>query len=84
MNQIDYIKSEVKNYIKFLYPELNETDLNNKVAGSEYHLNEEGNRILIEIQGEKQGIVCGWSDTNGIYGLDEDRDFDEQYQEGEE
>ena len=30
-------------------------------------------------------FVMGWSDKNGIYGLfDEDREFDEKFQEGEE
>ncbi len=84
MTQTQFVEQEVKNYIKFLFPELNEEQLDNKFEETDYFFNEEENRIILEIKG-LQPIAMGWSDKNGIYGLeDEDRAFDEKFQEGEE
>ena len=83
MTQTQFVEQEVKNYIKFLFPELNEEQLDNKFEETDYFFNEEENRIILEIKG-LQPIAMGWSGTNGIYGLeDEDRAFDEKFQEGD-
>jgi hypothetical protein len=79
-----FIKSEVKNYIKFLFPELNDEQINEKFEQTEFNLNEEQDKILIEIKDGKtfKGFTMGWSYEKGIYGLvDEDRDFDLKFQE---
>lgn len=88
MTQTQFVEQEVKNYIKFLFPKTTEKQLDERFKESDYRFNEEQNRILIDINigsGTKyKTIVMGWSDTNGIYGLvDEDRDFDEKFQEGD-
>ena len=83
---ITFIQSEIINYLKFLFPELTEKKIDEKFKNTEFSLNEERNRILIEIKDDNKikGITMGWSDDNGIYGLvDEDREFDEKFQEGE-
>jgi len=83
MTQTQFIEQEVKNYIKFLFPELNEEQLDNKFEETDYFFNEEENRIILKIKG-LQPIAMGWSGKNGIYGLeDEDRYFDEKFQEGD-
>ena len=87
MTQTQFVEQEVKNYIKFLFPELNEEQLDNKFEETDYSFNEEQNKIILElkIENKYQTIVMGWSDTNGIYGLnDENTAFDEKYQEGEQ
>ncbi len=89
MTQTQFVEQEVKNYIKFLFPKVSEKQLDDRFAESDYRFNEEQNRILIDIRIDNstkyETIVMGWSDTNGIYGLeDEDRAFDEKFQEGEE
>jgi len=89
MTQTQFVENEVKNYIKFLFPKVSEKQLDDRFAESDYRFNEEQNRILIDIRIDNntkyETIVMGWSDTNGIYGLvDEDRDFDEKFQEGED
>lgn len=86
MTQTQFVQSEVKNYIKFLFPELNEEQLDNKFEETDYSFNEEENRIILQININKKykTIIMGWSDTNGIYGLnDENTVFDEKFQGGE-
>lgn len=86
MTQTQFVEQEVKNYLKFLFPELNEEQLDNKFEETDYIFNEEENRIILMVNIDKKykEIVMGWSDKNGIYGLfDEDRDFDEKFQEGD-
>ena len=88
MTQTQFVENEVKNYIKFLFPKVSEKQLDDRFAESDYRFNEEQNRILIDIRIDNntkyETIVMGWSDTNGIYGLeDEDRKFDEKFQEGD-
>ena len=83
---ISFIQSEIINYLEFLYPNLTEKKIDKKFKNTEFSLNEDRNRILIEINdnGVINGITMGWSDDNGIYGLvDEDRDFDLKFQDGE-
>ena len=89
MTQTQFVEQEVKNYIKFLFPKVTEKQLDERFAESDYRFNEEENRILIGVRIDNsvkyKTIVMGWSHDNGIYGLvDEDRDFDEKFQEGED
>lgn len=84
MTQKQYLDSEVYKFLRFQFPEKTQLQVleifNHEI---EYHLNEDGDKILIE--GAGLNHVMGWSDKNGIYSLlDEDRDFDEKFQEGEE
>lgn len=83
MTQTQYIESEVFKFLRFQFPEKKQLEVleifNHKI---EYSLNEEGNEILIA--GAGLNHVMGWSDNNGIYSLiDEDREFDEKFQEAE-
>ena len=64
MTQTQFIEQEVKNYIKFLFPELNEEQLDNKFEETDYFFNEEENRIILKIKG-LQPIAMGWSGKNG-------------------
>ena len=72
MTQTQFVEQEVKNYIKFLLPELTEHQLEEKLKDTEYFFNEVRNKITLEIKLENkyQGITLGWSDTVGIYGLE--------------
>lgn len=72
MTQTQFVEQEVKNYIKFLFPELNEEQLDIKFEDTKYFFNEEYNRISLEIKiaNEYKTITLGWSDTLGIYSLD--------------
>jgi len=88
MTQTQFIEQEVKNYIKFLFPKVTEKQLEERFAESDYRFNEDQDRIFIDIRTNSstkyETFVMGWSDKNGIYGLfDEDRDFDEEFQEGD-
>jgi hypothetical protein len=83
MTQTQFVEQEVKNYIKFLFPKVSEKQLDERFKESDYGFNEELDRILIDIRigiTKYKTIIMGWSDMNGIYGLeDEDRDFDEKF-----
>jgi len=88
MTQTQFVENEVKAYIKFLFPKVTDKQLNERLQESDYRFNEEHNRILIDVRIDNstkyETIVMGWSDTDGIYGLeDEDRKFDEKFQEGD-
>lgn len=76
MTQTQFVEQEVKNYIKFLFPELNEEQLDNKFEETDYNFNEEENRIILQIRidNKYQTIVMGWSNTNGIYGLEDNNE----------
>ena len=88
MTQTQFVENEVKAYIKFLFPKVTDKQLEERLQESDYRFNEEHNRISIDVNitGTKyKTIVLGWSDENGIYGLnDENTAFDEKYQEGEQ
>ena len=87
MTQTQFVENEVKAYIKFLFPKISDKQLNERLQESDYRFNEEMDKITVDIRidNKYQSITLGWSDDNGIYGLnDEDREFDEKFQEGEE
>lgn len=89
MTQTQFVENEVKAYIKFLFPKVTDKQLEERLQESDYRFNEDQDRIFIDIRTNSstkyETFVMGWSDTNGIYGLnDEDREFDEKFQEGEE
>lgn len=75
MKSTEFVRQEVKNYIKFLFPELTEEELDNKFNDTKYFFNEEQNKITLEIRidNKYQSITLGWSDENGVYGLEEVR-----------
>jgi len=83
MTQTQFVEQEVKNYIKFLFPKVSEKQLDERFKESDYGFNEELDRILIDIRigiTKYKTIIMGWSDMNGIYGLeDEDREFDKKF-----
>ena len=81
MTQTQFVENEVRNYIKFLFPKVNEKQLDERLQESDYRFNEENNRIAIDIRIENkyQTIILGWSDINGIYGLhDEDEEAENE------
>lgn len=87
MTQTQFVENEVKAYIKFLFPKVTDKQLEERLQESDYRFNEELDKITVDIRidNKYQSITLGWSDDNGIYGLnDEDREFDEKFQEGEE
>lgn len=87
MTQTQFVENEVKAYIKFLFPKVTDKQLEERLQESDYRFNEEMDKITVDIRidNKYQSITLGWSDDNGIYGLnDEDREFDEKFQEGEE
>ena len=75
MTQTQFVQQEVRNYIKFLFPELTEEELDNKFNDTKYFFNEEQNKITLEIRidNKYQSITLGWSDENGVYGLEDVR-----------
>ena len=87
MTQTQFVENEVKAYIKFLFPKVTDKQLNERLQESDYRFNEEMDKITVDIRidNKYQSIILGWSDDNGIYGLnDENTAFDEKYQDGEQ
>ena len=89
MTQTQFVENEVKAYIKFLSPEVTDKQLEERLQESDYRFNEDQDIIFIDVRTNSstkyETLVMGWSDTNGIYGLnDENTEFDEKFQEGEE
>ena len=89
MTQTQFVENEVKAYIKFLFPEVTDKQLEERLQESDYRFNEDQDIIFIDVRTNSstkyETLVMGWSDTNGIYGLnDENTEFDEKFQEGEE
>ena len=85
MTQTQFVENEVKAYIKFLFPKVTDKQLEERLQESDYRFNEEMDKITVDIRidNKYQSITLGWSDDNGIYGLnDENRQFDEKFQEG--
>jgi len=82
MTQTEFIKSEIKKYLKELYLDINDTELENKFNKTRYYFNEDKTQILLELPDYKQGIALDWSDNKGIYSaFDEDEEFDINFQE---
>ena len=79
MTQTQFVENEVKNYIKFLFPKVNEKQLNERLQESDYGFNEEENRIIVDvnINGKYQTIVMGWNDNTGIYDLEVEDEGDD-------
>ena len=81
MTQTQFVENEVKAYIKFLFPEISDKQLNERLQESDYRFNEELDKITVDIRidDKYQSITLGWSDDNGIYDLhDEDEGDDDE------
>lgn len=80
MTQTQFVESEVKNYIEFLFPELNKKDLNEKLNETQYFFSDDRKQILIDTK-DFRGIM-GWSDFSGMCSLQNDSIFEEIHQGG--
>ena len=82
MTQEQFIQSEIYKLVRLDFPDLTQLEVVHKVNEISWNFNEDENQIHLE--GENYNTVYGWSDKTGICSLeDEDREFDEKFQEGE-
>ena len=79
MTQTQFVENEVKAYIKFLFPEISDKQLNERLQESDYRFNEELDKITVDIRidNKYQSITLGWSDDKGIYDLHEEDEEDD-------
>ena len=82
MTQTQFIQSEIYKLVKYQHPEMTQLQVVHKVNEITWSLDETEKKIHLE--GGGYNHVYSWSDVVGIYCLeDENRDFDEKFQEGE-
>ena len=83
MTRDQLIQSEIYKLVKFDHPELTKLQIVHMVNDISWDFSEDDKKIHIE--GSGYNHVFGWNDTTGFFNLvDEDRDFDEKFQEGKE
>ena len=82
MTQTQFIQSEIYKLVKYQHPEMTQLEVVHLVNQITWDFSEDEKKIHLE--GGGYNHVYSWSDTIGIFALeDEDRAFDEKFQEGE-